>query len=296
MMHITLNSNKSKGFTIIELLIAISISSIVMVALYQTFNSQQKSYLIQEDVATMQQGLRASMLLLANDIRMAGYDSQLSGNFGITDIRPRDISNVVDTGLTGHSSITLTGDFGNGAFSDNGVLDTDETIQYSLYDLAPADGNTDLARDSGGGRQLLAENILGFGLAFAFDDDLDGELDTYTAVNPGATKQIIWAIDSNGDNALDTNLDTNLDGVIDVNDSPGGPGSNGIIVGSALASNVAISNIRAVRIWVLAQTDKPEPSFNNTNTYIIGKYVITPNNSRRMRLLSKTIKCRNLGL
>ena len=288
MVENAIKSHYSKGFTLVELLIALSISSIVMVAMYQTFNSQQKSYMIQEDVASMQQGLRASMFLLTNDIRMAGYDSQLSDNFGITDIRPRDINNNVDTGITGHSCIEVTEDL-----DDSGTITAGERIQYSVYDFIAGDGNIDIARDSGTGRRLLAENIQGFGLAFAFDDDLDGELDTYTAANPGATQHIIWAIDSDGDNDLDMHLDTDLNGIIDLSDDTS---ADGMINGVALPSDVSIDNIRAVKIWLLAQTDRTDQSFNNTTTYVVGKYVITPNNNKRMRLLGTTINCRNLGL
>jgi type IV pilus assembly protein PilW len=231
------------------------------------------------------------MLLLTNDIRMAGYDSQLSDNFGITDITPRDINNNVDAGNTGKSGIEITADL-----DDDGQISTGERIHYSVYDFVAGDGNLDLARNSGNGRRLLAENIQGFGLAFAFDDDLDNEMDTYTATNPGATQHIIWAIDSDGDNDLDTNLDTNLDGIIDVADSPGGAGSNGIIVGTALSTDVPIANIRAVKVWLLAETDQIQTGLNSTDTYIVGKYVITPNNNKLMRLSSTTIKCRNLGL
>jgi len=284
--------NKNKGFTLIEIMIVLAISGIFMGALYQVFNSQQKSYMIQEDVASMQQSIRAAMMMLTDDIRMAGYDSQLTDLFGITDIRPRDIANNVDTGINGNSSIQFTEDL-----DDNGLIGGGETIQYSVYDFIASDQNLDLGRDSGSGRRLLAENILAFGLAFAFDNDFDDELDTYTAANPGATQNIIWAVDSDGDNDLDTNLDTNLDGVIDINDSPGGLGTNGIIGGVALASDVPISSIRAVRVWLLAETDRPETGPNATITYVIGKYVRTPNNNnRKIRLLTATIQCRNLGL
>jgi type IV pilus assembly protein PilW len=287
-MHPYRNIN---GFTLIEIMVALTISGLLMAAMYQTFSSQQKSYVIQEDVASMQQTIRGAMMMLTNDIRMAGYDSQLTDNFGIVDIRPRDIANAVDTGLTGRSSIQVTEDL-----DDDGLIGAGETIQYSVYDFIATDRNLDLARDSGSGRRLVAENIQGFGLAFAFDDDFDGELDTYTAANPGATQHIIWAFDSDGDNDLDTHLDTNLDGVIDINDSPGGIGTNGIIGGVALATDVSIARIRAVRIWLLAETDRAETGLTPTTTYIVGKYVITPNNNKKMRLLTTTIQCRNLGL
>ncbi|MFH2057809.1 MAG: prepilin-type N-terminal cleavage/methylation domain-containing protein [Pseudomonadota bacterium] len=288
-------NHKSCGFTLIEIMITLAISSIVMIALYSTFNSQQKSYTIQEGVADMQQNIRAAMLLMTNDIRMAGYDKNLTGNFGITDIRPRDINNIIDVTATGHSSIIMTEDL-----DEDGALGGGETIQYTVYDFIATDQSLDIARDSGAGRRLLAENIRGFGIAYAFDDDLDGNLDTYNAAgaaNPGAIQPIIWAIDADGDNDLDTNLDTNLDGVIDINDSPAIiVGGTVIIGGVALATDVPITSIRAVRIWLLAETDREDASFSQQNTFVVGKYVINPNNTKRMRLLSAIIHGRNLGL
>ena len=286
---------KSKsGFTLVEVLIALAISGIVMAALSQTFISQQKSYLLHEEISTMQQSVRGAMILLTNDIRMAGYDSLLTGNFGIVSISPRDVNNNnnIDIGLTGNSCIQVTEDL-----DDNGLISAGETIRYTVYDFIPTDNNLDLGRDSGGGNQILAENIQKFGLAFAFDDDFNGEFDTYTALNPGGTRHIIWAVDSDGDDVLDTNLDTNLDGVIDINDSVGGMGSNGIIPGTPLPSNVPMASIRAVRIWVLAETDKADTGISAGNaTYVVGKYVVTPNIPKRMRLLTSTVRCRNLGI
>lgn len=309
----TLKSS-SKGFTLIEILIALSISSIVMVAVYQTFNSQQRSYILQEEVAYMQQNLRGAMMLLTNDIRMAGYDSQLTGTVqGIRDITPRIVTDTSgdpprdksgnDIQNTGGNPIQFSRIEVAADLDDNGTIGSGETIEYCVYDFVNNDGNMDLARDSGGGRQLLAENITGIGMAFAFDDDLDGELDTYTAANPGATEQIIWAFDSDGDNDLDANIDTDNNGIYDINDSPGGVGSNGIVLGSALASDVIVANIRAVKLWVLAETDRDQTGYNDQSTFLVGPYVITPdtdgnpdNDNKRMRLLSVTIKCRNLGI
>lgn len=294
-MRIRINK---KGFTLIEILIAMAISCFVVIALYQTFSLQQKSYGIQENVAAMQQTLRVSLLMLTDDLRMAGFDSQLSGNFGITDIQARDIDNNADSTLAGNSSITFTVDW-----NEDGGIDENETIQYSVYDFIDTDGNLDLARDNGGGRQLFAENVQKFGMAYAFDKDQDGELDTYKASNAGDTEHIIWAVDSDGDNDLDINLDTNLDGIIDINDSPGGAGTNGIIEGTALTdfsgtaiADVAVADIKAVRIWLIVETDEINPGYNNTDTFIAGKYVITPNLKKRIRQASTIVHCRNLAL
>ncbi|MCW7077428.1 MAG: PilW family protein, partial [Candidatus Syntrophoarchaeum sp.] len=220
--------------------------------------------------------------------------SQGAPGFGITDIRPRDINNNVDITVTGNGAFEFTADF-----DGNGTLSGGETISYSICDspiVAGGDGINDLGRNSGGGRQLVAENIEALGFAYAFDADGDGILDTY---NVGGNQRVIWAVDSDGDNDLDRNLDTNNDGNIDENDGPG-PGGNGLIAGTAIA-DVAPQDIRAVRIWMLARTERGDNGFVNTRTYVIGNKVITPNTDAdpgndhlRMRLLTSTVKCRNM--
>ena len=287
-----------KGFTLIELLIAMAITGIVAGAIFTAFQSQQKSYLVQDQVTEMQQNLRAAMDIMVREIRMAGYDPTDNQNFGIIDIQPRDIANVFDAGLTGNGAITFTVDQ-----NKNGISEGNEAISYSICDfpiLAGGDGINDLGRNSGGGRQLVAENIEALGFAYAFDADGDGILDTYNDV--GGNKQVIWAVDSGGGNDLDLNLDTNIDGDIDENDGPGA-GGNGLIGGTPIIPVVDPQDIRAVRIWMLARTGHGDKSFLNTKTYTVGNKVITPNtdadlnnDNLRMRLLVTTVKCRNMGI
>lgn len=62
------------GFTLVELMIAMVISGFVMAALYSTYVVQQKHALAQEQVAEMQQNLRAGMNYLIREIRLAGFD------------------------------------------------------------------------------------------------------------------------------------------------------------------------------------------------------------------------------
>ncbi len=72
-----------QGFTIAELIIAMAMSLIVMGAIYSLFQTQQKSYIHQERVATVQQNLRAAMFMMEREIRMAGYDPTRFANAGI---------------------------------------------------------------------------------------------------------------------------------------------------------------------------------------------------------------------
>lgn len=66
-----------------ELLVAIAISGIVMAAIYATYRSQQASYVAQEEVAAMQQKLRAAMYHMTRQLREAGCDPTGYANAGI---------------------------------------------------------------------------------------------------------------------------------------------------------------------------------------------------------------------
>ena len=274
------------GVTLVELLVAMVIGLVVMAAIYSTYNSQQQQYLVQEQVAGMQQNLRAGMYFMSREARMAGYDPTQSGNFGLTDIRYYDLNDVLNT--NGYPKITFTVDY-----DEDGTVGANETISYFMFDTGPyggtSDGVTDLGRNAGaGGNQLLAEAVESLGLAYAFDQDGDGELDTSGGF-------VVWAIDSNNDNLLDLNLDTNGDGVIDASDDTNG---DGIIEGVALAAPVPLADIRAVKIWILARTDKVIRGQDDTDTYVVGRRVITPTGSAtafKRRLLITTVRCRNLN-
>jgi prepilin-type N-terminal cleavage/methylation domain-containing protein len=64
---------KNNGITLIELLVALSISGILVGAIYRTFIGQQKTYTVQERVVDMQQNVRAAINRMMTEIRMAGF-------------------------------------------------------------------------------------------------------------------------------------------------------------------------------------------------------------------------------
>ena len=68
------NQSDSKGFTLIELLVSLAISSIVLLLVTQMFISTNEMNTIQENVATVQQDIRAAMDIMSTDILMAGLD------------------------------------------------------------------------------------------------------------------------------------------------------------------------------------------------------------------------------
>ena len=257
------------GFTLIEVLIAMVVSMIIMGGAYTFFNTQQKQTTIQTNVSDAQQTLSAAMEFMSRDVRMAGYDPQSSGSFGMIDIKSRDIDDNDDASTAGNSFIRFSWDI-----NDNGILDNNETVDYGLvnsptvtpsivdlYQRFPNDTNN---------RDVLGANIISLGLAYAYDANGDGELDM-------AGGNIIWAVDANNDADWDS-----------LNVATGATAETGTAINCA--------DIRAVRIWMLAQSQAPDPKYTDTNTYVVGPHVVTPNNHFRHRLLERTILCRNMGL
>jgi len=153
-MQELMKENNEKGFTLVELMIAMVIAAIVMTSVYSVYSAQQRSYIVQEQVAAMHQNLRSAMYFMEREIRMAGCNpTGAAANVGIQS----------DSNGT---SIHFTEDFrgkDTGDPSDGDTGDPDEDIRYFLAD-ADGDGQADdLVRDTGGVEanieKVIAENI-----------------------------------------------------------------------------------------------------------------------------------------
>jgi type IV pilus assembly protein PilW len=145
----------TQGFTLVELLVAMVVSLLALGAIYSTFLSQFKSYQVQEEVAAMQQNIRAAMYHMQREIRMAGYDR--TGNAGAA----IEIANVAELQF----KIDENGDGDFTGISPAPANDPNEQIRYALTNDADRNGIADgspchLGRETwGGGLQTVAENI-----------------------------------------------------------------------------------------------------------------------------------------
>jgi len=136
-----------QGFTLIELLVAMAMAGIVMGSIFSVYYSQQKSYVVQEEMSGMQQNLRAALYIMAKEIRMAGCDPTGMAGAGITTAGTNTISFTMD--LRGKDIDDPP---------DGDTADLNESITYALYDFG-GDGDMDLGRDIGSGNSPVAENI-----------------------------------------------------------------------------------------------------------------------------------------
>jgi prepilin-type N-terminal cleavage/methylation domain-containing protein len=134
-----------RGFSLIELLVALVIMSVVSLAIYGVFSVSSRTYTTQSVTAGVQQSVRSAMEVMLQDIRAAGLDPTASGNFGIElaeAAKLRFTSDSIDAGLN---------DF-------NGVIDdtNSERITYVfqgtqlnqiLYETTDSESNGPLISD-----------------------------------------------------------------------------------------------------------------------------------------------------
>jgi len=144
-------STPGAGFTLVELMVALAVGSIVMAAVMTAFQAQHNTYLAQGQVVEMQQNARVALDMLELDIRSAGYDPNNLGA-GITTVGIDPLTGVAST-------LTFTREAGDP--TPPGNL---ETISYSLVDAFVTEGRNDgvvddLGRNEGVGLQPVAENI-----------------------------------------------------------------------------------------------------------------------------------------
>jgi type IV pilus assembly protein PilW len=85
------------GVTLIELLVALVISTILIAGIYRTFIGQQKTFTSQEQVVDVQQNARIAIGNMVREIRMAGF-----GNFSM----PAIVNAGADT-LTFRSAVNV---------------------------------------------------------------------------------------------------------------------------------------------------------------------------------------------
>jgi type IV pilus assembly protein PilW len=257
-------AKNNNGFTLIELLMAMVTGLIIMAGIYVAFNSQQKINTKEQQVVDAAQNVRAAAHFMVREIRLAGMDETGLAGAGFL--------------IAGSNSIHFTLDRDD----DEDVADADEDISYGFAAAADADVNG--LADSGvapivraaAGNDRLAEDIHAIGFAYAFDDDGDGELDYVDADGDGVLDagEEIWAYDSDGGGDLDWDNDA----------------------GVALASAVTFDKIRAVRVWILARTRHPLRGYAGPKSFTVGDEVINVNDNFKYRLLTTTVKCRNMGI
>jgi prepilin-type N-terminal cleavage/methylation domain-containing protein len=124
---------RSKGLTLIELLVALAVSAILTAALYRTFIGQHKTYAVQEQIVDMRQNARVAISRMMREIRMAGFGNvsdvlNLPGGVnGFTDvITPNDNSILIVGGFRQISTLATNAEHGQNKITLANAKDASE--------------------------------------------------------------------------------------------------------------------------------------------------------------------------
>ncbi len=156
---------KNRGFSLIELLIAIAIFGILLTALTAFFISQNRQYVFQSQIVEMQDNARAAMDFVVRMVRNSISE---------------ELINV--TGNPGFHELSFY-------FNDNG-----DTLQHiiSRDSTFSGDGGAEalLYEVDGSGRQSIAVNITNFEVDDSIENQLTITIEAKTERNlPGSTER-----------------------------------------------------------------------------------------------------------
>jgi type IV pilus assembly protein PilW len=147
--------NTAKGFSLLELLIAMLIGLIVLLSTYGLFSIQSRHLSMQEQKAEMLQNARAGLDLMTQEILMAACNptGSLAACTGTN-----NATNTPCVGLTAISSSTLS--FSSDLDGDgNLTADSTNPNENIMYDVYTSGGKSCLGRTSNGSKQPVVENI-----------------------------------------------------------------------------------------------------------------------------------------
>lgn len=257
------------GFTLIEVLIAMAISTIILAAAGTAFFRMQSTSSNIDQRSNMSVNARGAMYIIEENIRLLGFNPE-------GDLSNNDIMVAARSGFL--------------SFNRNGLgdpLDDDEDELISIGLNATDDADRDGFANNGGTSLVIATNNVGgnaaddiaaLRFAYAYDDDGDGNVEL------SANNFIRWAFDSNDDGRLDRFLDTDDDGDIDADDTAGG---------SNMPQAIDIKYIKAVKVWLVARTQNQLRGSEGQRTMVVGGQRFTPNGDFAHTLYTTTIRCRN---
>ena len=178
-------SRVSKGFGLIELLIALALSLIVVLGVVQVFIASKNTYVSQNAAATMQEDARFVLSKLIQEIRMVGMfgcqgtitDSSLKKDFAASQMSPIRWDNssrkltliTADVGSNGGKpSWTVISDCRNSATAHSEASTPPPgQLAFPIRRVIYRFSNNQLSMGSGeGAQQVLVNNVSAFDVSF----------------------------------------------------------------------------------------------------------------------------------
>ncbi len=317
----------SRGFSMVELMVALVITLILMAGVSQVFLSSKQSYVIQDTLGRMQENGRYAMEVLTTDLRRAGYWGGNADINAIEDNTPAGVSNgskiATDDGSCANTNWARMLTFRVFGRDDNrtnySCLPSDTThigdilvvryaapwvvggittpsfdndqfyIRSSLFEGKLFRGQDQAANPVTGAAVRTAE-LVSNGYFIHTSTNSDPNKCTGSAAVPS-----LYRISLRNGALVSEEIAYGIDQFqvqygLDTN-ADGTVDS--YVDAPAPSATASWGQVIAARIWILARAECPETGYNNSNTYAIGNVNYTPNDRYRRQLFTSTVSLRN---
>jgi type IV pilus assembly protein PilW len=322
-------SDADRGFSLIELMIAVAIFSIISLAGFTVLSSGARNAAMNDETVKIMQNVRMAMDLVARDIRMAGYGNPptpsavpLTANNCTFMLNPTNSS----TGPDSISLITIDQVVGRLTADVSGATPTQITLDsvtgLAVNDVISIDGiftSTVNGINTGANTVTLASPGILTPVTFNGAPNTGTQVVRLTCVNYSVdtTKnqllrngvpvaddiedlQLAYGVDANGDGIIDDQNGNNIVDCLDlipnalvqtVANTVGCAGTGGV-------STVPLdpTTIRMVRISLVGKASKPDPSYTANSALAVEDHNIPAVSQYRRRVLTRTVSLRDLGL
>lgn len=176
---------KCSGFTLVEMMVALAIISVILGSIYGTLISSNVAYHTQESVAETQQGLRAATDFMVREIRLAGLDPLETAGAGIEEATDTKVRITFDRDLNG----VIDDDDGVSTRNEERVTyDLDgTTLRRRLYEGTPHEQNP----------QPMIDTITSLSLSY-LDEDENGIGTPVSAANLDNIRTVVISMNNSG--------------------------------------------------------------------------------------------------
>ena len=163
-----------KGVTLIELLVGLVITGMVVGGLYGFFIAQSKAYVVQDQVAEVQQNVRNGMEILVRDLTVAGCDDE-NNLITVDNPLPAVADNAITASYEYFNQTTLSTELHTVAYN---LVGTNLERQLSVNGIANPS-------------EVILENVDQLVFRYGIDTDNDGYVNSWVNAAGVGTSMII---------------------------------------------------------------------------------------------------------
>lgn len=297
-------SRASKGFSLVEMMVAMTIGLVLVGAGIAVYANSRAAYTVNESISRLQENARYALEEITRDLRLAGYWGLNSTAALVSGALANANNDCAPQWYTRLNDRVEGSDNGNGGYAcipGTTYQAGTDILAMRFVDPTPVVtlvGNTPYLRSNRNSGRLFLGAAQPSGMTDAQNYKLESRAyyvspwtntpgDGAPALKrvvlvPGAGNvalqeevvvsgvenlQVQYALDVDGDRSVDQYVNTGL--------------------------GVSWSQVEAVRLWLLVRAPTAEAGYTNTTTFQLPQAAVTPNDGFRRVLVTKTVHLHN---